>query len=116
MGGFSIILIVVFVGVVLLSQATKSAQGKVGTEVQGTPLNKGYNHVDEKETKSEQKESYFTYESESFVPDRGPAEETEVEEPSSMMQVDGIYSAQFDLRQAVVGQVILTNKYVAELN
>lgn len=113
----TIILILLFLGISMYSKAKKTfAEQSVpmddsADEVQG----KEDVFYAEEEDSLQQENSYFTYEAETVEPS---VYETRRTNPQPVMAtaVEETPRQQFDLRQAVISQVILSNKYINGIN
>jgi hypothetical protein len=113
----TILLITLFIGISLFSKAKKAVEEQ-GVP-QGHPAVPGQGD-DDAETLKEDESSYFTYESDAeeiVKTHRVPKAQRQAPTPVMAAVVDEqVARPQFDLRQAVIGQVILNNRYMDEIN
>lgn len=112
MGVSTILLLVLFIGISMYSRYTKAiaAQSVPEDDSAGDVLEQDSCFSEEEETPKEEN-SYFTYESETAyeTPDVKPT-------PVFVAAVEEPVRPHFDLRQAVISQVVLTNNYIDEIN
>ena len=112
----TILLISLFIGLSLFSKAKKTMVQ------QGDP--QGHSAVpgegdDDAEIFEEDESPYFTYESdieEPTKPHKASKAHRQAPVAAVVSAVDEPVRPQFDLRQAVIGQVILNNRYLDEIN
>lgn len=89
---------------------------------QSTPQGDSADDVEEDEVFFEDEEApeeatpYFTYEAEMPEAPKAPRQVKTEPKPAYVAVADEPVRPQFDLRQAVIGQVILTNNYINEIN
>ncbi len=116
MGVSTILLLALIIGISMYSRYARAIV------VQSVPEDDSADDVlEQKDSSSEEEEipmednPYFTYESDTADMS---VNETREEKPQSFFvtAVEEPVRPQFDLRQAVVSQVILTNKYIDEIN
>lgn len=109
----TIILLLLFVGISMYSKVRKTIAE------QSVPMDDFADEVQEEEggffmeeEASLEENPYFTYEAETV---EVPENKTPKAKPQSVVvTVEEPVRQQFDLRQAVISQVILTNKYINE--
>lgn len=114
----TILLITLFLGVSLFSKAAKKAVGEQGIP-QGHPAVPGQGD-DDAEPFEEDESPYFTYESDTentVKPRKAPKMQRQAPVAAMASVADEpVVRPQFDLRQAVISQVILNNRYLDEIN
>ena len=113
----TILILILFFGVSFTSKA-KKAMEEQSVPVGGSAVpaeDEGDMSMREEKAASEMESPYFTYETvddiyrPSAAPKAAPA-------PVMNMVAEETVRPQFDLKQAVVSQVILNNKYIDEIN
>ena len=110
----TILLLVLFLTLSFFSKAKKVMEEQGAP--QGHPATPGSDAVDAPE---EDESSYFTYESDAENEARttkAPNAQWKAPAPAVAPVADEPVRSQFDLRQAVISQVILNNKYIDEIN
>ena len=113
----TILLIVLFLGLSFFSKVKKAVEEQMAPQGHlGVP---GQDN-DGDEALEEDESSYFTYESDTEeIARTHKAPKSQRQAPVAAMTpaaVEPVACPQFDLRQAVIGQVILNNRYLDEIN
>ncbi len=112
----TILLLVLFLGISFASKAKKALEEQGAP--QGHPAHPGQDAVDV-DTPEEEESSYFTYESDAEeIARTHKAPKAQRQAPATVVApvAEPVVRPQFDLRQAVIGQVILNNRYLDEIN
>ena len=112
----TILLLMLFVGVSLYSKYNKTLVAQsVQPDDSADDVQEDAEDFFEEEPADEQENPYFTYETE---PIETPVYEAPKAKPQPVIvaAVEEPVRPQFDLRQAVIGQVILSNNYINEIN
>ena len=111
----TILLLALFVGVSLYSKYNKAIAAPSVPMDNSADEEQEDAFLSDEESDFSEENPYFTYESEPV--DRPVYEKTkEKAQPIFVASVDEPARPQFDLRQAVIGQMILSNNYINEIN
>ncbi len=113
----TILLLVLFLGISLVSKA-KKAVGEQSAPMGGSavPEEEDAMPMDEGVREQAGASPYFTYEADSNNTYRPKAGKVASAPAAKLVVAEETQRPQFDLRQAVVSQVILNNKYIDEIN
>lgn len=112
----TILLLVLFVGITMYSKYNKTiAEQSVHEDDSVGDVQEGADYFSEEEPDFETENPYFTYEAENVA---APVYEKPRVKPQPVVvaAAEEPVRPQFDLRQAVIGQVILSNNYIDEIN
>ena len=112
----TILLVILFLGFSFASKAKKALEEQAVP--QGKPANMGHDDSST-ETLEEDESPYFTYESDAEEIVRthmAPKAQRQTSVTSLAPVAEPVARPQFDLRQALIGQVILNNRYLDEIN
>lgn len=112
----TILLLLTFLGISMYSKINKTIVA------QSVPQGVSADDVEEDdalfedEQVVEEESPYFTYEADYAEPVKAPRAAAAEIKPVFAAAAEEPVRPQFDLRQAVIGQVILTNNYIREIN
>ena len=111
----TILLLLLFLGISLYSRINKAIAAQSVAEGDSAGDMQDDSTLFSEEESLEEESPYFTYESESA---EVPAHNGPERKPQPVFSVDAeeFFRPRFDLRQAVIGQVILSNAYIEEIN
>ncbi|MBO4587030.1 MAG: hypothetical protein J5677_04355 [Bacteroidales bacterium] len=112
----TIVLLLLFIGVSMYSKYNKTIAA------QSAPMGDSADDVEEDEVFFEEEQTpeeaspYFTYEADYLETPKASRTAKKEVKPAFVAVANEPTRPQFDLRQAVIGQVILTNNYINEIN
>ena len=115
----TILLLMLFVGISMYSKYNKkiAEQSVLGDDSADDVQEDDAEFFSDEEPSFEEENPYFTYESETVeTPVREAPKPKPQPQPVAVAAVEEPARPQFDLRQAVISQVILSNKYINEIN
>lgn len=110
----SILILLLLVGYGMYTKASKAAARQLQPEEGPETLGDENEYFDDEEP-VEEEEPYFSYETETDSPTKEAPVATPVAQPVAAFAESDL-RPQFDLRQAIISQVILNNRYIAESN
>lgn len=123
----TILILLLFVGYSLYKKVNKAAAAQMAQEsdmpedqdgvfFEEDPFSENANEFFEQEPVAENANEYFTYETEAVKTPKRNAAEPKPRPVAPVMMEEAPALPRFDLRQAVIAQVILNNNYINEIN
>ena len=116
----TIVLLIIFLVIPLFSKAKKTLDEQTASMGGDASSDKEEGvFMEEEEEPQSEASPYFTYEADNentYRPRRAAKDNAPAAAPVMSSYVEEPARQQFDLRQAVISQVILNNKYIDEIN